>query len=76
MFEFIRGELERILELLRQKGYRHFRFVCRWNEVAGEESQIRWLIADGMHPLVFDADWGNAICSMTDFRVLYPLKRP
>ena len=74
MFEFTRGELERMLDLMHQKGYRHFRFICRWNEVEGQESQIRWLVADGVHPLIFDAEWGNAICSTVDPRVLYPLK--
>lgn len=73
MFEFTCGELERMLNLMGQKGYRHFRFICRWNEAAGQESQIRLLIADGVHPLVFDAEWGNAICSIADFRVLHPL---
>jgi hypothetical protein len=65
-----------MLDLMQQKGYRYFHFYCRWNELPGQESQVRWLIADGMHPLVFDAEWGNAICSMVDARVLYPLQVP
>lgn len=76
MFEFRRGELKRMLDVVREKGYRHFRFICRWNEVPEQESQIRWLIVDGLHPLIFDAEWGNAICSITDFRVAHPLKAP
>ena len=74
MFEFSHGELDRMLELVRQKGDWHFRFVCRWNEVENHESQIRWLVADGLHPQVAEAEWGNAICSKREFRVLHPLK--
>lgn len=73
MFEFHRGDLAAPLELLQQAGYRHFRFVCRWEEEPELDSQQRLGIFDGHHPLVDTATSGNAIAIRSDYRIREPL---
>jgi hypothetical protein len=55
MFEWERGSLGEPLDLLRQAGYRHFRFICRWNEEPDVTRQPRLAVFDGHDPMVDDA---------------------
>lgn len=70
--EFTQATVRELLQRL-QPRYVHMRFCCRWDELPGQSSQIRFGVFDGPHPLVFDATWGNLICTNRSFRILHPL---